>query len=82
MKGAQVIQPDGVRRYLEGKFGDDLGRVRLTMLQLAGSYQSKGLADVAFRLYERFRPALAEGVRRWGAKGDLDRGTGEWRDGR
>jgi hypothetical protein len=82
VKGAQVIQPAGVRRYLEGKFGDDLGRVRLTMLQLAGSYQSKGLADVAFRLYERFRPALAEGVRRWGAKGDLDRGTGEWRDGR
>jgi hypothetical protein len=75
VKGAQVIEPGGVRRYLEGKFGDDLGRVRSAMQRLAWSYPSKELADIAFRLYERFRPAIPEGVRGWGAKGDLDLGV-------
>src|SRR3954466_5962470 len=28
VKGKQVIQPDSVRSYLEGKFGDDLDAVR------------------------------------------------------
>jgi hypothetical protein len=28
VQGAQVIEPEGVRRYLEGKFWDDLGRIR------------------------------------------------------
>src|SRR3982074_2349147 len=31
VKGAQVIEPDGVRRYLKSKFGDDLGAVRKAM---------------------------------------------------
>src|SRR6266567_1409136 len=31
VKGAEVIEPDGVRRYLESKFGDDLGAVRSAM---------------------------------------------------
>jgi hypothetical protein len=74
VKGAQVIEPEGVRRYLEGKFGDDLGKVRAAMQRLAKSYPPKQLAEVAFHLYERFRPAIPEGVRGWGAKGDLDLG--------
>ena len=28
----------------------------------------------AYRLYERFRPAIPEGKKGWGAKGDLDLG--------
>jgi hypothetical protein len=75
VKGAQVIDPAGVRRYLERKFGDDLGAVRSAMLRLAGSLQPKELADRAFGLYERFRPAIPEGVRGWGAKGKLDLGV-------
>ena len=27
---------------------------------------------VPYPLYERFRPAIPEGVKGWGAKGDLD----------
>jgi hypothetical protein len=72
VKGAKVIEPDGVRRYLEGKFGDDLGRVQSALQRLARQYKPKKLADIAFRLYERFRPAIPEGVNSWGAKGDLD----------
>jgi hypothetical protein len=72
VKGAQLIEPAGVRRYLEGKLGDDLGRVQSAMQRLAKSFPPKALADIAFRLYERFRPAIPEGVKGWGAKGDLD----------
>ena len=75
VKGAQVIEPDGVRRYLEGKFGDELGAVRSAMQRLAKSLNPKELADRAFGLYERFRPSIPEGVKGWGAKGDLDLGV-------
>jgi hypothetical protein len=72
VKGAQVIEPGGVRRYLEGKFGDDLGTVRSAMKRLAKSYAPRELAEAAFQLYERFRPAIPEGVKGWGAQGELD----------
>jgi hypothetical protein len=75
MKGAQVIEPDGVRRYLEGKFGDYLGVFRSAMHRLARRYQPKELAEIAFSLDERFRPAIPEGVKGWGAKGILDLGV-------
>ena len=74
VKGAQVIEPDGVRRYLEGKFGDDLKAVRSAMQKLARAYKPQELAQDAYPLYERFRPAIPEGVTGWGAKGDLDIG--------
>jgi hypothetical protein len=69
---AKEIEPDGVRRYLEGKFGEHLHEVQLAMQQLAKSYSPKALADEAYPLYERFRPSIPEGVKGWGAKGDLD----------
>jgi hypothetical protein len=72
--GAQVIEPESVRRYLEEKFGADLDAARSAMRWLAKRYQPKELAELAFPLYERFRPKIPEGVRGWGAKGDLDLG--------
>jgi hypothetical protein len=74
VKGAQVIQPKGVQRYLEEKFGDHLKAVRGAMQRLARSYSRKDLAQAAFHLYERFRPGIPEGVKGWGAKGELDLG--------
>src|SRR5271170_8497410 len=35
VKGADVIEPDGVRRYLDSKFGDNLKPVRSAMTRLA-----------------------------------------------
>jgi hypothetical protein len=70
--GTQVIEPAGVRRYLNSKFGDDLAEVREAMARLAGSFQPKDLAEEAFRLYERFRPKTPSGTKGWGAKGVLD----------
>jgi hypothetical protein len=68
------INPDSVRRYLEGKFGDELKAVWSAMQKLAKTYKPNQLAERAFRLYERFRPTIPEGKKGWGAKGELDLG--------
>jgi hypothetical protein len=68
------IEPDAVRRYLGSKFGDDLRAVKEAMTELADSYQPEKLDDLAYELYEAFRPRIAAGSRGWGAKGELDLG--------
>jgi hypothetical protein len=72
--GGKPIDPDSVRRYLDGKFGDDLKAVRSAMQKLAKACKPKELAERAYPLYERFRPVIPEGVKGWGANGDLDLG--------
>jgi len=66
------IEPGSVRKYLEGKFGEHLAAVRNAMTDLAAAFEPEELADAAFGLYERFRPAIPKGQRGWGAKGELD----------
>lgn len=73
--GPKVIQPRSVRRYLESKFGEDLDRVRSAMQRLARSYTPRQLGNMAFGLYEQFRPAIPAGAKGWGARGDLDLGA-------
>ena len=70
--GSRPIQPDGVERYLESKFGDALAETRKVMMELANGFEPEELASQAFSLYEQFRPRIPEGVRGWGAKGELD----------
>jgi hypothetical protein len=48
--------------------------VRSAMRGLAKSYDRQVLADVAYSLYERFRPEIPDGKKGWGAKGELDLG--------
>lgn len=66
------VASDGVRRYLEGKFGDALDDVVQAMMELAGSLPPRDLNEKGFELYERFRPSVPAGVGGWGAKGRLD----------
>lgn len=66
------VGSDSAQRYLESKFGEHLAAVREAMEELAGSLKPEVLAVRAFGLYEKFRPAIPEGVRGWGAKGALD----------
>ncbi len=66
------VGPDGVRRYLDDKFGEAFSDVIKAMESLARSFPPRELAGRAFSLYERFRPAIPDGVRGWGAKGQLD----------
>lgn len=75
VRGTQVISPDSVERYLEDKFGENLGAVRSAMERLARSFSPQELAERCFGLYEQFRPSIPEGVRGWGARGELDLGV-------
>jgi hypothetical protein len=70
----QPIDPAGVQRYLESKFGDDLAAVEAAMRELAAAFEPEKLADTAYGLYEQFRPQIASGRRGWGQKGELDLG--------
>ena len=70
----ELIHPDSVETYLEGKFGEHLGAARKAMAALANRVPPEELARTAFGLYEQFRPAIPAGVMGWGAKGKLDLG--------
>jgi hypothetical protein len=72
VKGDKAIEPASVQRYLETKFGDDLETVVAALQVLAKAYKPKELADEAYALYEKFRPAIPRGKAGWGAKGNLD----------
>jgi hypothetical protein len=72
-KGAP-IDPASVQRYLDQKFGEDLGDVRSAMEYLAGAFTPEDLARRAYALYQTFRPSVPAGERGWGAKGELDLG--------
>jgi hypothetical protein len=71
---SKPIDPGGVERYLESKFGDTLPEARKGMKELANALKPDELAQKGFGLYEQFRPAIPEGVQGWGAKGELDLG--------
>jgi hypothetical protein len=68
----QPIEAKSVERYLESRFGDSLGTTRSAMRELAKAFRPEQLRTNAFNLYEKFRPIIPEGVRGWGAKGELD----------
>jgi hypothetical protein len=68
----EPFEANGAERYLESKFGESLEPVRAAMRALAKAYRPERLRENAFTLYERFRPAIPEGVTGWGAKGTLD----------
>ena len=70
--GDRPQSPASVRNYLARAFGDRLGEARAAMEALAASLPPDELDRVGFRLYERFRPEVPEGVEGWGAKAVLD----------
>jgi len=68
----EPIHAESVQTYLEQKFKDDLDDTRPTLKKLAKAYTPKQLESKAYALYEKFRPEIPEGVKGWGAKGELD----------
>lgn len=60
-----------VRAYLAKAFGDRLADAHGAMQALAAALDPDELNRVGFRLYEHFRPEVPEGVKGWGAKGEL-----------
>jgi hypothetical protein len=71
---SKPIEPEGVERYLESKFGEALPEARKAMMELANGFEQDELAQRGFGLYEQFRPEIPDGVSGWGAKGELDLG--------
>lgn len=57
-------------KYLTKAFGgaQGLSAVQQKLESLARAY-GDNLADAAYRLYERFRPDISDGVSGWGEKG-------------
>jgi hypothetical protein len=64
--------PDSVAKYLTSKFGEHLGAAQRAMADLALDYSPDELKAVGYSLYERFRPAVPDGAKGWGAKGILE----------
>ena len=50
----------------------DVHAAQKLLQRLAKTYKPLELANVAYSLYEQFRPAIPAGVKGWGAKGTLD----------
>jgi len=71
IKGEE-IDPQSVEKYLLQKFGDDLHDARSALEKLAKAFTSKQLETKAYSLYEKFRPAIPDGAKGWGVKGELD----------
>ena len=68
----EEIDPQGVEKYLQQKFGEDLNAARTTMEKLAKAFTPKQLESKAYTFYEKFRPKIPEGAKGWGVKGELD----------
>ena len=68
----EPIDPAKVEKYLTSKFGEDFDAARGAMAELAQSFEPEELAELAYSMYEKFRPKIAPGQRGWGQKGDLD----------
>jgi hypothetical protein len=60
---------ESVAAYVARAFGDRLAEARAAMEALAESLPPDELNRVGFRLYERFRPDVPEGVKGWGREG-------------
>ena len=66
---AKPVEPGGVERYLEGKFGEALPAVRAAMRSAAKAFKPEQLTGEAFRLCEEFLPGIPEGVAAGAQKG-------------
>jgi len=68
----EIIEAEGVQKYLRQKFGDNLDDAHAAMEKLGKAYTPKQLEAEAYSLYEKFRPKIPEGKKGWGVKGELD----------
>ncbi len=68
----EPIDPASVERYLRSKFGEHYADAKEAMEALAKAHTPKQLGSKAYDLYESFRPNIPEGVKGWGAAGNLN----------
>jgi len=68
----EMVSSESVAKYLTQKFGEDFVDVQEAMQVLAKAYKPNELANIAYKIYEKFRPNVPAGGKGWGAKGELD----------
>jgi len=71
----RIADPDAAAKIEVAQWNSvavKLADVRREMQSLARSRRPTELAEIAFSLYEQFRPIVARGQRGWGQKGTLD----------
>lgn len=66
------VSPDSVRRGLQRSFGKSLEIVSHKLMSLARQYDVDEIGKHTYRLYEQFRPVVAEGLAGWGQRSVLD----------
>ena len=69
---ASPTDPESVRKYLSGRFKDDLSLVESKLEELAGTFEPEELDRVAMDVYMRLRPNVPKGREGWGKAGLLE----------
>jgi len=69
---ASPTEPQSVRKYLLGRFKEDLAAVEAKLTELAATYAPEALDREAMDVYMRLRPNVPKGREGWGKVGLLD----------
>ena len=69
---ASPVDPKSVRKYLAGRFKEDLPLVESKLVELAGTFEPTELDRQAMSVYMRLRPNVPKGREGWGRIGLLD----------
>ncbi len=69
---APPVDPESVRKYLHGKFGDHLPTVEAKLRQLVATYDPEEIEQQAMDVYMRLRPQVPLGTAGWGKAGALN----------
>ena len=67
-----VVDPVDTEWYLRNAFGSRYNDAKSALTQLANAFELNLLENVAYRLYEVFRPEIAAGQAGWGKRGNFN----------
>ena len=72
LSGASPAEPESVRKYLAGRFQENLPWVETKLVELAATFNAAELDREAMNIYMRLRPNVPKGRQGWGRAGLLD----------
>ena len=72
LSGASPTEPESVRKYLAGRFKENLPLVETKLIELAAIFDPAELDREAMSIYMRLRPNVPKGREGWGQAGLLD----------
>lgn len=72
LSNTSPTDPESIRRYLRGRFKEDLAAVESRLMALAMTYAPQALDQEAMNVYMSLRPNVPKGRKGWGKAGLLD----------